>query len=208
MRRGPRTVILQLMGTTFIGLDAADGTLLWREPRTPRPPYDIQAVSPVIDGRGRIYITSGYGGERGESFALSEDGRRVTRRWREANLDNQLGGLVVLDGRIYGAADRNHRNTWLCLDLEDGSVLARLPGVGKGSVITADGLLYTLGQNGTMGLVNPDPSDFRLVSSFPVPSGGRGPHWAHPSIAHGRLFVRHQSTLFVYDLRAEAGAAH
>ena len=201
VRRGNRTVIAQLMATTFIGIDASDGALLWRVPREPRPAHGIQAVSPVTDD-GRIYITSGYRGRRGELFALSADGAQVTRQWRDAHLDAQLGGLVVLDGRVYGASHGNHRNQWLCLNLDNGEVEASLRGVGKGSVVWADGLLYTLGENGTMGLVDPDPSDFRMISSFTVPRAGGGPHWAHPSIAHGRLFIRHQSTLFVYDLRA------
>ncbi len=200
--RGNRKIIAQLMGTTFVGIEADTGKLLWREARVPAPPYAIQAVSPVY-ADGRLYITSGYGGERGEMFLLSEDGGAVTRAWRDSDLDCHHGGLILHNGHVYGAADRNHRNQWICLKLETGKVAAMIEGVGKGSVAFADGMLYTLSEKGMMGLVDPDPENFRMVASFRGPSGGAGPYWAHPSIADGRLYVRHGTTLFVYDIRAQ-----
>ncbi len=40
---------------------------------------------------------------------------------------------------------------------------------------------------------------FRLISSFRI-AGGTGPFWAHMSIYDKKLFVRHGTDLFVYDL--------
>ncbi len=201
IRRGGKDIIAQLMGETFVGIQADTGTLLWREQRRPTPSHRIQAVSPVFDGE-RFYVTSGYGGERGEVYRLSEDGTGVTSERRDSDLDCQHGGLVLLDAFVYGAADRNHRNQWLCMHLVSGEIAAQIRGVGKGSVVYADGRLYTLAENGTLGLVDPDPENFRLISSFKVPSGGRGPYWAHPSIAGGRLYIRHAANLYVYDIDA------
>ena len=199
IERGGRQIVVQLMATTFVGIDAATGALLWREPRQITPEHKIQAVPPVY-ADGRFYITSGYGGERGAMYRLNETGSAVTLAWQDSELDCHHGGLILHDGFIYGAADRNNRNQWLCLNLDNGSVAAKIPGVGKGSVAFAEGMLYTLSERGEMGLVKADPQDFRLVSSFRVPSGGSGPHWAHPSIAGGRLYIRHSGSLFVYNI--------
>ncbi len=203
VEHGGRRIIVQLMGTTFIGIDADTGELLWREVRQPAPSHSIQAVAPVY-ANGQFYVTSGYGGKRGVMFRLNADGSAVTvaRVWQDSELDCQHGGLILHNGFIYGAADRNNRNQWVCLDFKTGAVAGKIAGVGKGSVAFADGLLYTLSERGQMGLVNPDPANFHLISSFKVPSGGSGPHWAHPSIANGRLYIRHGSSLFVYDLSA------
>ena len=200
---GGRQIIAQLMATTFVGIDANTGRLLWREVRQPTPSHNIQAVSPVF-ADGKFYVTSGYGGERGEMYQLNTSGNTitVTSAWRDSELDCHHGGVILHNGFIYGAADRNNRNQWICLDLETGRVAQKIRGVGKGSVSFANGKLYTLSERGQMGLVNADPADFRLISSFQVPSGGSGPHWAHPSIANGRLYIRHGSSLFVYDLTA------
>lgn len=199
VNRGGRDIIAQLTGTAFIGIEASSGKLLWNQKRSKEPAHKIQAVSPVYDD-GKFYVTTGYGGERGEMYSLSADGTQVTSQWRDAELDSQLGGVVLLDGFIYGAADRNNKGAWLCMNLATGKVAAKTPAVGTGAVIFADGMLYGVGENGEAGLVVPDPADFRMVSSFKLPAGGDGPFRAHPAIADGRLYIRHDTRLFVYDI--------
>jgi len=39
-----------------------------------------------------------------------------------------------------------------------------------------------------------------VVSSFKV-TDGSGPHWAHPFISGGKLYLRHGEVLMVYDIR-------
>jgi len=71
----------------------------------------------------------------------------------------------------------------------------------KGSIISADGMLYCYeDKSGNIGLVKPNPEKFELVSSLKIQKGS-GPHWAHPSIYDGKLFVRHGESLMVYNLR-------
>lgn len=200
VNRGGRDIIAQLTGTAFIGIEAGSGKLLWNQKRSNQPAHKIQAVSPVY-ADGKFYVTSGYGGERGEMYSLSADGTQVTSQWRDAELDSQLGGVVLLDGFVYGAADRNNKGAWLCMNLATGKVAAKTPAVGTGSVIYADGMLYGVGEKGEVGLIAPDPQNFNMVSSFKLPDGGSGPFRAHPAIADGRLYIRHDTRLFVYDIR-------
>jgi hypothetical protein len=51
-----------------------------------------------------------------------------------------------------------------------------------------------------LALVKPNPEKFEIISSFKI-SKGSGPHWAHPAIFDGKLFVRHGEVLMVYDLK-------
>jgi hypothetical protein len=50
-------------------------------------------------------------------------------------------------------------------------------------------------------LVKPNPSEFAVVSSFKL-NGGNGPFWAHPFISNGKMYLRHGSVLFVYNIKA------
>ena len=203
IERGGKKIIVQLMAKTLIGIQADSGELLWRVEREPEPKYNIQAVHPVY-ADGKLYVTCGYGGRRGQMFAVSEDGTSVSRGWGDAELDCHHGGLVLLDGYIYGSSHVNNRNQWLCMNLDNGDVAAKLRGVGKGAVVHADGKLYTYGENGGVGLVEPGPDSFHLVSSFRLSdmSDGRGPYWAHPSISEGRLYLRHGGYIFAFDISA------
>ena len=71
---------------------------------------------------------------------------------------------------------------------------------GMGSLIYADGMFYCLGERGMMNLVKATPEKYEAVSSFQVPDGGEGMHWAHPVVCGGRLYVRHEDKLFAYDI--------
>lgn len=201
INRGGKSIVVQLTATAFIGIQADNGKLLWRKTRSSEPAHKIQAVSPVYEN-GVFYLTAGYGGERGEMYTLNAEGTGVTAGWRDSVLDCQHGGVVLNNGFIYGAADKNNRDQWVCLRLKDGTVAAKIPGVGKGSVAYADGMLYAFGQKGAVGLIAASPANFRLISSFKIPEGGGGEYWAHPSIADGRLYIRHGSKLFAYDISA------
>ncbi|MBN1479412.1 alcohol dehydrogenase, partial [candidate division KSB1 bacterium] len=73
----------------------------------------------------------------------------------------------------------------------------------KGAIIAADGLLYIyVEKEGKVGLLQPNREKFELISSFDI-TLGEGEHWAHPSIANGRLYIRHGDVLMAYDIKAD-----
>jgi outer membrane protein assembly factor BamB len=199
IRRGERPVILSLTKNALVSVDGQSGELLSRHAREAR--YGIHAVSPAYEDNF-VYVTSGYGGERGEMVVLSDDARKMTTQWTDSKLDCHHGGVIAHEGHVYGASDKNSGGNWLCLDLKTGEVKAEIEAVGKGSIAYADGMLYGYGENGTVGLINASPVDFRMVSSFSVAKGNKQ-HWAHPVIAGGRLYIRHGNALMVYDVREE-----
>jgi hypothetical protein len=114
-------------------------------------------------------------------------------------MDNHHGGVVLVDGYLYGAGHQSRG--WHCVNLVTGRQAWNAPG--KGSLTYADGMLYCLEERGTMALVRATPKERRVVSSFALPKGGRGLYWAHPVVCGGRLYVRHADKLFAYDIRAK-----
>jgi hypothetical protein len=180
----------------LVGVDAETGELLWQADHPAQ--YEIQAVSPVY-ADGRIYITSGYGGERGAMYELSADGTTIALKWTDATLDVQHGGVILYEGIVYGSSDRNQRGNWIALNLETGEVIGETRGVGKGCVSFADSMLYGYGENGQVGLMEPVADGFREVGMFRVTEGSEQ-HWAHPVIANGVLYIRHGGALMAYDV--------
>ena len=75
--------------------------------------------------------------------------------------------------------------------------------VGKGSVTYADGHLYIQSENNLVGLAEATSAGYREKGRFEIPDKGQ-PSWAHPVISDGRLYVRNQDTLLVYDIKAPA----
>ena len=198
IERGKQRLIVTLTAKSLVGLDAATGKLVWHHAHDAR--YDIHAVSPVYEN-GRIYITSGYGGARGEMLELSLDGKTVTKKWSDEKLDCHHGGVISLKGHVYGTSDQNSGGNLICLNLTTGQVAAEIRGVGKGSILYADGMIYAYGENGQLGLIKPSPIELQLISFFTIDKGNKE-HWAHPTVAHGRLYVRHGRVLMAYDIKA------
>jgi len=52
-------------------------------------------------------------------------------------------------------------------------------------------------------LIEATPAAYREKGSFTIP-GVEKPSWAHPVVTGGRLYLREQDALYVYDVRAPA----
>ena len=125
----------------------------------------------------------------------------VEEIWRSKELDNHHGGAVLVDGYIYSSSCIYNGSKWICLDWKTGEKKYAERGIGKGSLTYADGLLYMLSQNRTVGLVRPTLDSYGLISSFEIPKGGKSNSWAHPVVCGGRLYIRYGEFLYAYSVR-------
>jgi outer membrane protein assembly factor BamB len=150
--------------------------------------------------RGEIFTTSGYDAQS-VMLKLSEDGKAAGVKWHNGVLDVHHGGFILLDGYLYGSNWINNGNgNWVCQEWETGKKMWEETWHNKGSIIYADGKLYILEEKqGHIGLVEPSPEGFKLISSFRLESRS-GPYWAHMAIFGKKLFVRHGEVLYVYDV--------
>jgi outer membrane protein assembly factor BamB len=189
-----RSIILTMTQKSVVGVDAETGAFLYSKPHITQ--YDINPNTPLYHD-GQVYVTSGYG-TGGEMFQISADGKSLIKLWANKTPDNQMAGVVLLDGFVYSSGHNNRG--WACLDWKTGAVawISREFG-GKGPLIFADGKLYLYSEKGDVVLVNPNSQKLEAVSAFSIAEGS-GPHWAHPVIKDGRLYIRHGDVLMVFDI--------
>lgn len=193
-------VVLAMNAKALLGIHANTGELLFTEPHETM--YDVNATSPIYHD-GHVFVCSGYG-SGGALYRLHVSGQKASleKVWESKELDNHHGGVILLDGFLYGAAHNRNGSRWICLEWKTGKKMYAERGVGKGSLTYADGMLYCLSEQRDMGLVEATPNGHKVISRFKVPSGGEGPSWAHPVVCGGRLYVRHSDQLYAYDIRA------
>ena len=196
--------IVTMLSASAVGIAADTGKLLWRYPH--KVSHDVNIATPVYrDGHLALLGTWGRGATM-LRLHVRDGGCDAEEIWRTKELDNEHGGVVLIDGHLYGHADGNHRNRhWACLDWKTGKTMYSVKGLPtkkSGTLTYADGLLYVLCDSGTVALVPPVPDGFEIVSQFRLPAGGKGPTWAHPVISNGRLYLRHGDFLYAYDVRA------
>jgi len=198
MPRKGRKLLVTVLNGAIVGVDSATGKLLWKHPHRTR--YGVSANSPLISG-DLLYITSAFIGST--CLRLSADGAKITVVWKTKQLDTTHGGVTLVAGRVYGASYNFPKKQWVCLDLATGKLLWQAPGVGQGSSIFADGMLYCYGEKGQLALIRPNLKSWDVVSSFSV-TRGSGQHWAHPAISDKRLYIRHGDVMLCHDIRGGA----
>jgi len=191
--------IVALMAKSVVGVNADTGRLLWRVDHV--TPFDENINTPIYHN-GCVFICSRTTGSR--LFRLKVDGDKVSVEavWKSKLLESQHGGIILLDGYLYGSSRTSIFGPWICLDFKTGRRMYAEPGIGTGSLTYADGLIYALNQRSTIALVRPTPYAFQIISQFSIPKGGKGPTWAHPVVCNGRLYIRHGNFLYCYDIKA------
>ncbi|MBN1782054.1 PQQ-binding-like beta-propeller repeat protein [bacterium] len=198
MRQGSTPVIINMLENHVAGFDANQGRVLWKIPYSTfhKKHNAINPNTPLVRGN-MFYTTSGYD-NGSDMFRLNEKGEAVLV-WQDSVLDVHHGNVVEVNGCIYGSNWLNNsRGNWVCLNWDLGQVEYETTWENKGSVITAEGMLYCYDESdGNLALVKASPKAFEPVSSFQMKEGS-GPYWAHPSISDGILYLRHGEALSAY----------
>jgi outer membrane protein assembly factor BamB len=191
-------IIVSMTASSILGIDAGTGELLWRFYQY--QDNKIHANTPVyIDGKVLVSSTSRKDSSGLVLIQLSPDGRKAAIQWRNRDIINLMGGMIVRDGYIYMSTYMQPK--WYCIDLATGAIKYISKDPGGGVVIFADGLFYCYTEkDGELALVSATPEAFKVISRFRVPYG-TSEHWAHPVISEGRLFLRHGGSLMAYDIR-------
>jgi len=166
-----------------------------------QPKGMIWANSPIVKGN-MIFLSIGYD-YPAKMLRVNDDVTSIEEVYTSTLLDNHHHGLIELDGYLYGSYwITNGSGAWACLDWNTGKVMYDEEWNSKGEMVYADGMLYAyVERRGNVGLVKPDPSGFKVVSSFQIDKG-TGPHWSHPYLYDGKMFMRHGDVLMVYSLRS------
>jgi outer membrane protein assembly factor BamB len=185
--------LLVVTATRMMGLTPDRGDVLWEYPWTTQ--YDVNASQPLVSGNNRVFISTGYGtGAAVVELTKRGAGFSVREVWRNIRMKNKFTSSVLLDGFIYGLDD----SILACLDAATGDLKWKGGRYGYGQVLLADGHLIVLTEDGDLALVRATPEKFDELARFPVLDGKT---WNHPALAEGRLLVRNEQQMAMFDLR-------
>ena len=192
--QGVRTY-MTFTASAGIGVRASDGKLMFRYEQAANRTANV--ATPVY-ANNKVFFTSAYGTGGGLVDLTVQNGEvAATEVYFTREMKNHHGGVVLVDGYLYGFNDL----ILTCLEFATGKMMWRDRSVGKGSVTYADGRLYIQSETNMVGLAEATPSGYNEKGRFEIPDKGM-PSWAHPVISDGRLYVRNQDTLLVYDIKA------
>ncbi|MEI6677246.1 MAG: PQQ-binding-like beta-propeller repeat protein [Mariniphaga sp.] len=197
--------ILAVTATTLIALHPENGSIAWKyqyykKELEKEDPGLIWTNTPVFKN-DEIFLSMGYD-YPAVMLKMDPSGTSVSEKWTDKTLDNHHHGVMVAGDYLYGSNwINNGKGKWVCLKWDTGELRYETDWINKGSLIGADDLFYAYEEKtGTVGLIKPNPEKWDVISSFKV-TEGTGPHWAHPYINDGKLYVRHGEVLMVYNIK-------
>ena len=195
---GQRQVI-QLTAASVAGVAVADGKLLWKANR----PGKTAVVPTPIFADNQVFVTSGYG-IGCNAFTISKDagGYKTAEAYANTNMVNHHGGVILLDGFLYGFSDKGG---WTCMEFKTGKVAWVNKGVNKGAIAYADGHFYirSEGGKGTIALIDASPKAYVEHGRFDQPDRSDKNSWPHPVISSGKMYIRDQDVLLCYDVKGK-----
>lgn len=98
---------MQLTAKALIGVDAADGSVLWEYPK-PANRMGVNCTTPLFHD-GIVFASSAYGAGGGAAkLSAAPDGTVEANELYFTNrMQNHHGGIILLDGCLYGANGGN-----------------------------------------------------------------------------------------------------
>jgi outer membrane protein assembly factor BamB len=187
------------MGTDLVGVDAADGKVLWS--------HQWRAAqctaTPIVIGEDGVFITSWYDKKAGALLKVREKGVEVV--WENQNLMAKINTPVLFEGHLYGG--NSGTESLVCVDAKTGELKWTQKGFEHGGHVAVDGVLLTLsGKTGELVMVQMTPEKYvelGRINPFEKKVGGRlrGNVWAPPIVADGKVIVRDRNTVVCLELR-------
>jgi len=201
---GTTRVYVQTTASGALGVRASDGNLMWS--------YEIDETTAVIPTPivrdDLVFFTAGYGcgGALLRQVSTKDQSVEVEEVYPpNKKLQNKHGGVVLVDGQLYGDTDAS--GTPFCADLMTGELHWKKRGSGRGSasVVAAEGHLYIWFSNAVLAMAKASLDGYEEVGRLEIETDNDRPSWAHPVIAGDKLYLRMDDQILCYDLSSQGG---
>ena len=192
----------ELLGSTYlmvcakeriIGLDLNTGTELWT---FPWKYLGDTCTQPMALTPNRVLISSGYG-KGSQLVELKQTPHGITANvvWKSSRFKTRYNEPVLDGDRLYGLDE----GTLTCIDVQTGKRLWKQGRYGYGQLLLHRDTLLVVGEDGEVHSLRISAEGPEEVANFTGVDGGMTLNL--PALAHGRLFVRNEEVLVVFDLR-------
>jgi outer membrane protein assembly factor BamB len=182
----------QLVMTTrqgLIGVDPADGSLIWRHSKAG------SIVTPVSDGADLLFYSTGGSDAVGRVVRLTSREEKVqpVELWSGNKVLIWQPTPVVVDGFLYGSTTKK----MLCVDLTSGELRWSRQGFPMASCVWADGKLIILDKNGKLSLATAAPEGMEVHARCKVTEKYS---FTVPTLVGTTLYLRDRKNAMALDL--------
>ncbi len=189
---GVRQIVV-FSGTQVFAVSPTDGKLFWSYPW--KTGGQVNAAVPLLVPPDKIFISSSY--DQGAALLkvnVIKGKPAVEQVWKSKVMMNHFNSSVFKDGYLYG-----FDNSFLkCVEAVTGKEKWVKSGLGKGSLLLADGRLIILSEQGLLVLADASPVKFQQTASAQILQGRC---LTEPALCGGKLFLRNQKEMVSVSLK-------
>jgi outer membrane protein assembly factor BamB len=202
--KGKGRQVIFLTQAAAVGLDPAEGKLLWRHPF--KDALFENSCTPAVSG-DLLLLSAITLGSAGVRLKTADGKAEAEEAWNNAKLTSYFSTPVTVgaDQTYLVAARLNLFNLDAtesdlhCVETKSGKSLWTKQKVGKfhaALLRTGDDKLLMLEDGGDLVLLDPNPKEYRELARSKV----CGATWAHPALAGGKLYLRDNKEVICLQL--------
>ncbi len=180
--------ILTATASRLVGLDPANGKLLWEHPWVTQ--YEVNATQPILVDANRLVMSSGYG--HGAALIEVKDNQPKVI-WQNTRLKTRFNTAVLHNGYVYGLDE----SILACIRVSDGNQMWKGGRYGYGQLLLAGDHLIVLAESGELALVRATPEKHDELAKFDAIEGKT---WNVPAMADGYLLVRNLAEMALFRI--------
>jgi outer membrane protein assembly factor BamB len=182
--------IVAMTDQNVVGVNLADGKLLWQLPfAVARRAYN--AATPIVDGQTVIYTGSGRG-TKAVKIEKQSDGFAAKELWSSAEPAPQYTTPVLKNGLLFGFSDGGNL---YCINAADGKTAwADTTGHGRGfaAIVDAGSAVVALPSTSELIVYKADAGAYSEIAKYKV---SETETYAHPVLSGNRVFVKDSDSL-------------
>jgi outer membrane protein assembly factor BamB len=183
-----------LLAQEVIGLDPEGGDILWRHPH---PTQNGLAIStPVWADGNLLFISTAYsGGARALQLTRNGDKTEVRELWHNPRIQSHFGSAILQGGYVYLSSGQS-AGVLTAVELQTGRIAWQVRDFVKAQLVSADGRLLILDEEGNFGVGLATPEGFQNQGQWPLLSRTA---WSPPTVVGHRLYVRDRKVIMALE---------
>ena len=184
-----------LLADEIVGIDPVTGDVLWRHPHETQNGLAIS--TPVWAPGNLLFLSTAYeGGARALKLTRSGGSTQVQELWHNPKVQVHFGS-VIRDGAFLYMSSGQSIGLITAVELQTGRIAWQVRDFVKAQLLSADGRLIVLDEDGNLGIGIASPQRFKAIAKWPMLASTA---WTPPTLAGSRLYLRDRRTIMALDL--------
>jgi len=180
----------------ILGVDPANGTVLWRHPH--KTDWGLNISTPVWGPDNLLFASAAYNnGARLLNLTQAAGKTNVKEQWYQNRMRVHIGTAIRLGDFVVGSNGDFGPCPTVAIDVKTGEILWQNRDFARSTFLHADGKLIILDEDGTLGLAVPTRQDLNVKARASVLTSKA---WTTPTLAGTKLYVRDRVKMMAFEL--------